>query len=211
MNTLDWICNTYGLSSEQRNPIEIPNLSRDDLGGWFQTLGFTHGVEIGTEQGVFAEILCRAHPDLHLTCVDAWQAYQGYRDHVSQEKLEGFYTATQTRLKPYHVNFIRAFSLDAVKQFPDRSLDFVYIDANHELPFVMNDIIQWSKKVRKGGIVAGHDYYKSTRFETKNHTVYAVDAYTQAYRIAPWFLLGRKEKRAGEKRDKSRSWLWVQR
>lgn len=210
MNTLDWICNTYHLDPTQRAPLEIPDTCRDDLGVWFRKLGFTKGVELGTEQGVYAEILTKAHPELNLICVDAWQAYRGYRDHVSQEKLDGFFEATQARLQGTQTRFVRAFSMEAVKQFADHSLDFVYIDANHELPFVMHDIIEWSKKVRRGGIVAGHDYYKSTRFDTKNHVVYAVNAYVQSYRIAPWFLLGRKEKLDGEKRDKARSWLWVQ-
>ena len=48
--------------------------------------------------------------------------------------------------------------MDAVKDFADRSLDFVYIDANHEPQFVEEDIREWSKKVKVGGIVSGHDY-----------------------------------------------------
>jgi len=209
LNTLDFICNHYNLDPTARTPVEIPNAGRDDLARLFGQLGFTRGAEIGIEQGVYSEVLCRANPGVKLYCVDAWQAYKGYRDHVSQEKLEGFYETTQQRLAPYAVEFIRAFSMDAVKQFEDRSLDFVYIDANHELPFVMFDLIEWSKKVRPGGIVAGHDYYQSTRQDTKNHVVYAVDAYVRSYRIKPWFLLGTKAKVDGEVREKSRSWFWV--
>lgn len=207
--TLDFICNHYHLDPAARTPIEIPNVGRDDLAHLFGQLGFTRGAEIGTEQGVYAEVLCKANPGVMLYCVDAWQTYKGYRDHVSQEKLDCFYETTQRRLTPYAVEFIRAFSMDAVKQFEDKSLDFVYIDANHELPFAMFDLLEWSKKVRPGGIVAGHDYYQSTRQDTKNHVVYAVDAYVRSYRIKPWFLLGTKAKVDGEVREKSRSWFWV--
>lgn len=208
-STLDFILHHYHLDPTARTPIEIPDTGRDDLAHLFRKLGFTSGAEIGVEQGVYAEVLCRANPGVMLSCVDAWRAYSGYRDHVSQDKLDGFYQATQARLAPYAVEFVRAFSADAVKEFNDKSLDFVYLDANHELPFVMFDLIEWSKKVRPGGIVAGHDYYQSTRQDTKNHVVYAVDAYVRSYRIKPWFLLGTKAKVDGEVREKSRSFFWV--
>lgn len=209
MNTLEKICNKYQLDPAARVPIEIPNTGRDDLARLFGELGFTRGAEIGIERGVYSEVLCKSNPGVMLYCVDAWQAYRGYRDHVSQEKLDGFYQETKQRLAPFGCQFVRAFSMDAVKQFEDRSLDFVYLDANHELPFVMFDLIEWSKKVKRGGIVAGHDYYQSTRMDTKNHVVYAVDAYVRSYRIKPWFLLGTKVKVDGEVREKSRSWFWV--
>ena len=209
MNTLRLIADKYGLDLYRKSPIEIPNVGRDDLAALFAELGFTSGAEIGVEQGLYSETLCKVNPGLRLYSIDAWKAYKGYRDHVTQGKLDGFYQVTQERLSSYRVSLIRKFSVEALQDFNDGTLDFVYIDANHELPFVMFDIIEWSKKVRKDGIVAGHDYYKSTRFDTKNHVTYAVNAYVQSYRIHPWFLAGSKEKRLGETRDDSRSWMLV--
>ena len=49
--------------------------------------------------------------------------------------------------------------MDAVKDFADKSLDFVFIDGHHGYDYIKEDIREWSKKVRKGGIVSGHDYY----------------------------------------------------
>ena len=209
MSTLRLLADWLSLDLEAHSPIEIPNIGRDGLAVLFARLGYTKGAEIGVEQGLYAETLCKANPDLRLYAIDAWRAYRGYRDHVSQDKLDGFYRNTIQRLLPYDCEIIREFSVDAVKQTPDDSLDFVYIDGNHELPFVINDIIEWSKKVRRGGIVSGHDYYQSSRFDTKNHTVYAVDAYARSYRITPWFLLGTKSKEPGMVRDTARSWMWV--
>jgi predicted O-methyltransferase YrrM len=48
--------------------------------------------------------------------------------------------------------------LRAADDFLDNSLDFVYIDAGHRFDDVVQDIIKWTKKVRKGGIISGHDY-----------------------------------------------------
>jgi len=209
MESLEYIVNKYNLTPSGSNPTEIPNIGRDNLGELFHELGFKVGVEVGVEQGLFSEVLLKANPDLKLYCVDAWLAYTGYRDHVSQERLDGFVENTKQRLAPYDYELIRKYSMDAVKEFEDESLDFVYIDANHELPWVMNDLYYWGLKVKPGGIISGHDYYKSKRTYTKCHVKYAVDCFAQAFRVYPWFILGSRARVEGEIRDTSRSWMWV--
>jgi hypothetical protein len=78
---------------------------------------------------------------------------------------------------------MREMSMDAVKKIKDGSLDFVYIDANHGFDYVMEDLIEWSKKVRVGGIVSGDDYYDFR----KAGVIEAVDAYTKAHGIKVTF------------------------
>lgn len=53
---------------------------------------------------------------------------------------------------------IRMQSVDASKLFEDESLDVVFIDASHSYQDVYNDIFHWYPKVKKGGIISGHDY-----------------------------------------------------
>ena len=50
--------------------------------------------------------------------------------------------------------------LDAVfiDDFKDASLDFVYIDSVHDYAHVKETFERWWPKVRRGGIIAGHDY-----------------------------------------------------
>ncbi len=102
--------------------------------------------------------------------------------------------------------------MDALDDFEDNSLDFVYIDANHSFKFVAQDIDGWSRKVRTGGVISGHDYF-ALRTNPRNvyawHVKYVVDAYTQAFGIENWYILGQKRPPAGEKRDKWRSWMWI--
>jgi predicted O-methyltransferase YrrM len=50
---------------------------------------------------------------------------------------------------------------EAVKLFDDESLDAVFIDADHSYEAVKLDIQNWMPKVRRGGILAGHDYVPS--------------------------------------------------
>ena len=49
-------------------------------------------------------------------------------------------------------------SIIASTYFDDGSLDFVFIDADHEYKSVKSDIVAWILKVKKGGILAGHDH-----------------------------------------------------
>lgn len=191
------------------NPIEIPNCDRDDLATWFGECGFRTGAEIGVETGQYAEVLCRQNPGLHLYAVDAWAPYFGYREHVTAEKLEGFVTVTKARLASYHVTYLRQFSVEAAKGFKDGALDFVYVDANHDLPHVIEDMCAWLPKVRSGGILAGHDFGRRKKGPYLCHVVEAVIAWTEAYHIAPWWVVGSKDVRPGEKRDRPRSWFFV--
>jgi predicted O-methyltransferase YrrM len=48
-------------------------------------------------------------------------------------------------------------SWDAAALFPDRSVDFVMVDADHGFESVSRDIEAWWPKIRRGGIMAGHD------------------------------------------------------
>lgn len=208
MNTNEWILDMFKVAPGR--PCEIPGINRDTLAEVFARLGFDKGAEIGVEKGKFAEVLCKANPNLQLTCVDPWQHYAGYRDSIDNLELEGFYQQTQERLKGFNVTFLRMTSVEAAQQIEDKSLDFVYIDANHEFQYVAQDLALWTPKVKAGGIIAGHDYmvYEKTR-HTPLHVIYVVKAWTEAYHINPWFVAGSKEKPPGVLRDRVRSWFWV--
>jgi predicted O-methyltransferase YrrM len=92
-------------------------------------------------------------------------------------------------------------SLGAANKCVDNSLDFVYIDTNNEFTQTTSDIHEWVKKVRPGGIIAGHDYYHY-RPRALIHMYQAVNSYASAYKIAPWFVVGRDV-------DRVRSWFWI--
>jgi predicted O-methyltransferase YrrM len=104
--------------------------------------------------------------------------------------LNEHWIAAKKRLGKYpEVRIVREYSMDAVKKYPDESLDFVYIDANHAFPYVAEDIFYWEKKVRPGGIVSGHDYLKTPRKDVVVQVREVVDAYTEAFNIKTWFVV----------------------
>lgn len=194
------------------NPVEIPDCSRDDLPQLFIDMGFKVGAEIGVDKGEFSKKFCEA--GLKLYAIDPWKSYQDYEDSRGQKRLDFLYEHTKRELLPYpDCTIIRKSSMEAVNDFADGSLDFVYIDGNHQLRYVIEDLVEWSKKVKKGGIIAGHDYiYTNPRTQAGIcHVIYALKAFTHAYRIDTWYLLGRKERIGNEARDRFRSWMWINR
>ena len=170
--------------ADQISPCRIRTLDRYKLAELFNKFGLKIGAEIGVERGVFSKAMCSRIPGLKLYCIDPWKFYEGYKEHVPQERLDGFYSLAKERLEPFDATLIKSTSMKALKLIPDESLDFVYIDGNHEFDYVMQDLISWSKKVKKGGVVAGHDYY---RFR-KAGVIEAVDIYTKMHNIKEWFI-----------------------
>lgn len=58
--------------------------------------------------------------------------------------------------KPYVL--MRMLAEEAHKIIAEGCLDIVYIDCQHAYLNVKDDIKNWKPKIRKGGILAGHDY-----------------------------------------------------
>jgi hypothetical protein len=194
----------------QGRPAEIPDCSRDDLPQFFKEMGYKVGAEIGVLRGEFTEKLCQ--PGLKIYAIDAWRNYLDYHKHPREEPYEVMYEMTKKRLAPYDCAIVRKLSMEAAEGFKANSLDFVYIDGNHKLRHIIDDIYEWSLRVRSGGAICGHDYELNNRSPHSHyacHVKYAVDLYAQIWSIPNWYLLGRKRAVEGEKRDKHRSWLWL--
>ena len=209
MTTLDGVKAYFNLPDDLGpSPVEIRGACRADLPGLFKALNLVRGVEVGTYRGRYAKMLCAGNPALHLTCVDAWKAYPGYRDFTIQAELDAVYLQAQEKLRPYGATLIRAFSADAAKQFKDGTFDAVYIDGNHSYEGCTTDLFAWVPKVRPGGIVSGHDY-RHFRRSLNIRVVEAVQGFTAAHDIDPWFILGRNKVKPGEVRDRERSFFWV--
>jgi SAM-dependent methyltransferase len=208
-NTLDHIKSKF--TADTANPVQIPDVSRLDLVRWFRELDFKVGAEIGVAQGELSKIICEINPQLKLYGVDAWRSYTGYTDYVRSSTFEAMRNQTLERMNPYikrgRFEVVEKFSMDALNDFEDGSLDFVYIDANHEAPFVNQDIQGWSKKVKPGGIVAGHDYARIKRVEWG--VIEAIHGHVKTHNIDPWFVLGTDEVVPGQVREGARTWMYV--
>lgn len=53
---------------------------------------------------------------------------------------------------------IKKKSVEAVDLFQDESIDFIYIDGCHRYENVKQDLNNYYPKIKKGGMICGHDY-----------------------------------------------------
>ena len=209
--TLKYFEDKYNLDLTQKSPIEIEGVGRLDLVRWLRELRFKKGVEVGVNLGEYSKLICDNNTQMKLYGVDPYLKYDTYHEYESQKQMDEIYEEAKLKLKSYvddgQYEFIRKTSMDALEDFEDESLDFVYIDANHELDFPFKDIEGWAKKIRPGGIIAGHDY---VRIRVLNFTIKdALEKYTKENNINPWFVLGTYVVRPGIVRDRTRSWCFV--
>lgn len=115
------------------------------------------GIEVGMWCGENSESLLTRYLRLELIGVDPYDDTIPCKNKISFQKAERL---AVLRLAPYWERFrwLKLHSEDAFPLFTDASFDFVFIDADHRYEGVKADILGWMPKVKKGGIIAGHDY-----------------------------------------------------
>jgi len=106
--------------------------------------------------------------------------------------------------------------MEAVKEFEPRSLDFAYIDGDHRFPYVAQDIYYWFWKIKKGGVLAGHDYSPVVKIPTNDQSTTTnitpvrgiVDAFVKIFNIQKFYVFGRTKSVEGQpKNDMRLSWM----
>jgi len=110
----------------------------------------SHFVEVGSYNGtslayLIVEII-NAEKDITVTAVDSFLYFTE--------------DAFNNNMKPVQDKFdlVVGDSAEAADKFEDKSLEFVFIDADHNYEFVKKDILAWLPKIKEGGVLAGHDY-----------------------------------------------------
>lgn len=133
----------------------LKDLVRDYLAGKSNLIG----IEIGSYAGESAEIFLSSGAFKRLSCIDPWEMNYDPSDCTGDE---GLLVAEQEFDKRFSgnpvVTKLKMKSSDAVSQFEDGTIDFIYIDGNHQYEFVKKDLELYVPKVKSCGIIAGHDY-----------------------------------------------------
>lgn len=135
--------------------------SRDEIPAMLKSVGLDGlGVEVGAGSGYYSYKLLDGSSLKRLFSIDPW-GFGCSDDWAFKNMLDGeWYIKCVQTLANFGMRSVvlRMTSEDACEMFKDFSLDFVYIDASHDYPFVRPDMRRWWNKVRPGGIMAGHDY-----------------------------------------------------
>lgn len=139
--------NFDGLYTEMVN--KFPSGSRFvEVGSWVGRSACYLGVEI-----------INSGKDIKLDCVDTWVGdvpELAEEDVVKNGTLYADFIRNTTPLNSI-LTPIRMTSVEASKLYENDSLDFVFIDADHTEKAFNDDLNCWFPKVKKGGIIAGHD------------------------------------------------------
>lgn len=182
--TWDGVTKKTGELMEINNKVKkYKGMSRAGMYKYFASLGFNKGAEVGVQRGRNALVMFQNIPDLELTLVDPYEDHPYNIRTFGKINHQKFKKMAAKRFNGYKVNWLYGFSEDMACKVKDESLDFVYIDGEHFYQFVMLDLILWYRKVRQGGIIAGHDYRKyasKKRFKVME----AVNNFTDAYGIS---------------------------
>jgi len=154
-----------------------------------------HFVEVGSFVGrsssFMAVEIMNSGKTIKFDCVDTWK---GSLVHQEGQASEYFAVVDGTLFEEFEENMspvyefyqpIRMTSVEAAKLYSDKSLDFVYIDADHEYEAIKADITAWLPKVKIGGIIAGHDY---PAWEGVVRAVEELDGAGQWPGTCSWFL-----------------------
>lgn len=126
-----------------------------------------HFVEIGSWLGRSASFMATeikySKKNIKFDAVDTWKGSNEIYHELYIEKHGSVYDNFLKNIEPVnqYITPIREHSQMAPNRYEDRSLDFVFIDADHSYDEVKKDIECWYPKVKLGGIIAGHDYYNS--------------------------------------------------
>ena len=148
-----------------------------DIQGWFDFENiYKRAIERATDGALFVEVgawrgsstgfmanaIKRSGKEIGFHAVDTWRgSNEEYHRHaVAQAGGDLFpeFWENMQRLEVQElVRPMQMHSVDAARHFERESIDFCYIDASHDYQSVRNDIRAWLPKIKRKGVIAGHD------------------------------------------------------
>ena len=157
------------------------------------------GVEVGVAGGQNIKHILQYCPHIEkLYGIDSYSQDSWDMSHIDINKEFGSFDDLFQEVKLMLSQFggrtelIRKTSLDAVKEFLDESLDFIFLDASHDFDSVFADISSWFPKIKKRGIFMGHDWDHgnfpgSTKAVKKYFVNYKIEAISSPYHV--WWIV----------------------
>ncbi|MBD3763798.1 MAG: class I SAM-dependent methyltransferase [Rhodobacterales bacterium] len=120
--------------------------------------------EVGVWEGAFSRRILEICEPAELHLIDPWQympefANTGFGRKKNEFLMEEKYRSVVAMFEgDPRVRIHRATSEAALSALPDGHLDWIYLDGNHNEPFINQDLALSLRKVKPKGIIAGDDY-----------------------------------------------------
>lgn len=109
------------------------------------------GVGDGASAIYLAEKLHSLNKSFHLRMIDNL-------DYGKTDQLKTIMDNVRGSGLSDYIEIVPIDSLNASLKYPDNYFDFVFIDSGHTYELTKAEIRLWIRKVKDGGILAGHDY-----------------------------------------------------
>lgn len=148
-------------------------------------------IEVGVWRGDYSKSIINTLEPATFHGIDPYELYEGYTDKpdeyefASQKNLDVLFGKVSKAFQGFNHDYgstnsllVRQLGVNYASQFEDNSIDFVYLDGDHKYEPVKAEIDAWWPKVKKGGILAGHDYIERSHIEEFG-VIRAVDEFIQ--------------------------------
>ncbi|MBO6586803.1 MAG: class I SAM-dependent methyltransferase [Gracilimonas sp.] len=122
--------------------------------------------EIGVDEGHFSRLIRNVVQPKKFHLVDIWGT-----DRFHEGKYQDVKACFQDEIDEGKVQIHRKLSTEAAVDFEDGYFDWIYIDTDHSYETTRDELNKYAPKVKKGGIIAGHDYVTGNWITTYRYGV----------------------------------------
>lgn len=112
--------------------------------------------EIGSYAGESTLLFFKSGKVKQLFAIDPWKGGYNYATSPEVSDFVLVENAFDERIKGMNVVKLKMTMQEALELLPE--LDVIYIDGNHAYEYVVSDIKLSLQKIKKSGIICGHDY-----------------------------------------------------
>jgi hypothetical protein len=117
--------------------------------------------EIGVYEGLYANVISSELPLSEIHLIDLWDpdGNDFFYSEFDDDQMNGAYEKVRTRFNGNpNIKILKGDSKELFGNFKDGYFDWIYIDGDHSYEGVLSDLKNWFPKVKKGGVISGHDF-----------------------------------------------------
>ena len=150
----------------------------------------SHFVEIGCWKGkssVFMAVeIINSGKKIKFDCIDTFIEKDSHLDLEMNLVLNEF----KKNIEPVNhiINLIHADSSTTAANYQDESIDFIFIDGDHSYEGVIKDLKAWIPKIKKTGVISGHDYGWHPPVHKACDDIFGVGDYTDPWGIGCFWI-----------------------
>lgn len=110
--------------------------------------------ELGVDNGDFSFLILSKTTPKKLHLIDAWDS-----ERYNNSKKDFVFNRFEKEISEGVVEVNIGYSIEVLKTFENNYFDWIYIDTDHTYITTKKELAIASEKVKRKGIIIGHDYY----------------------------------------------------